>query len=420
MKLRILSIPLFLVLALLFCGCEKEKIDNTDQDHPIQLTVTKPGRNVILEWTATNISNFENYVLVRSTEPIDDPLEPIGAFATVEDFEENTFEDTAFPLAEKVYYKVYAKVGDRFLFSPTVPIEFDVKLLDLRATRTAYAEESDVLFLYDNNMQTIFSFDVEAGEITNELTEQNVFDYVMDAGDVGEGPELILSPNGSNQIAIYDDELNFKTSQSFNASIVDIEIGEGVIVIGKNSFNATIDILNRSNLNSLGTVSGSEQFDRRLKLLPSGNKTLVEIGFDGVFKYTFNSNWGLTSIQNETLFSNPLQEIAASSDGVHFIPNLEGNVFGENLNSLGTVNAPSTNFSQEYIFSKDGTKVYAFNFSPGEIIEFSFPELEILREVPLNYSPMKAYQREDGQFVIVGLVLNAFPQKTFVDVLDLQ
>ena len=84
------------VLALLsFCACEKEVIDNTDKNFPIDLTAESLGQLTKLTWTPTNISTFEEYLIVRSSDSIPTGIEPTNnqIIARIDDYEEATFTD---------------------------------------------------------------------------------------------------------------------------------------------------------------------------------------------------------------------------------------------------------------------------------------------------------------------------------------
>ena len=411
-----------LSVALFFAACKKEKVDNTDQAYPIELSLSKPGRNVVLNWTKTNISDFESYLLVRSTDPIEDTPEPVGIFQTIDDFEENTFEDTAFPLSEKVYYKVYAKVGDRFLFSPTVAIEFDVHLLDFQVSRTVFDAESGRFFMFENQFRKIYKYDLESEELVEVLEDQSAFDYIMAVGDAGEGTELFLARNGDFQVKIYDaDNFDLKSVFSAGSSISGIEVGQGVFMLSTSDFFTPFRVYDRLTQNLVEGSDLAQGFDYRIKRMPGDDRVIVGASSDDeLVVYKFNDNWQITDEMSAFFLASPLLEIEVSPDGKHFIPSLEGQVFDLELNLVGVVSpSSSSSFAQDYLFSADGTKVYAFLFSPGKMVEFSFPELEELRTIDLNYTPVSAFLSKEGKILVVGWAVDGFNVKTYVDVLDL-
>jgi hypothetical protein len=196
-------------------------------------------------------------------------------------------------------------------------------------------------------------------------------------------------------------------------------VGEGVFLTATSHFSTPLAIYDRSTLNQIETLNFSNGFDRRLKMLPGGGRRLAEVNFEQVLLYDFNQNWQVVETKSNALFTNPLLEIVAAPDGKHFIPNLEGLVFDMNLEVVGEVSTTNQLFFQDYLFSADGSKVYAFNFSPGRILEFSFPDLEEIRTIDLNYNPIKAYLSNDGELIMVGLVPDFIQQKTIVDILKL-
>ncbi|MCU0349112.1 MAG: hypothetical protein MUC59_19390, partial [Saprospiraceae bacterium] len=220
MEIRQYSSAFFCLLLLLatFSSCKKEDIDNGDQGFPLTLTAEKPDRNVLLTWTATKNSDFEAYVVVRSLSPtIDDEAPASGVIETIEDYNTNIFVDKTVPFVEDVYYKVFAKIGGRFLASPTIHVRNDVKLLDMVINRSVFDKENDLAYFFDSAKNSVFKYNYSVGKVVDTLELPGAFDVRMAIGNHGNGNELYIYRSGNFSLDIYNaDNLNFITSISTN------------------------------------------------------------------------------------------------------------------------------------------------------------------------------------------------------------
>jgi len=172
MKIRIIFI--WAALLLLVSSCK--------DDEPKTLTLHTPQQvdNVItLNWEQANISGFQYYMVMRSSDQqhydvINDIATPTSdAFRK----EITSFDDRTYPLGiDTLYYKIMA-VGNETLSSKNVcyPIENPVKFLKEQVRDMYYVKESNKfsVLLYDNPSYQIKlkTFDLKTGQFSsNEAT----------------------------------------------------------------------------------------------------------------------------------------------------------------------------------------------------------------------------------------------------------
>ena len=168
---RISKVALLLSTLFVFVlSCQKEEINNNDNAFPINLTGNQIGRAVQLNWDETKVSSFEEYIVVRSDQPIPADFEPTPfsnlVVANIDEFEENSFRDDSPLLAEVIYYQIYADVGDRFLKSNEIVIEYEITLLNIAPSVVEFNPDSDQLFIFDASTREIMSYNYKSKEVT--------------------------------------------------------------------------------------------------------------------------------------------------------------------------------------------------------------------------------------------------------------
>jgi hypothetical protein len=416
----------FLGFAILFSfciACKKEKVNDTDGGFPIELSVEKPGRNIQLNWTETKISDFESYIVVRSVSPIpDNPTPPSGTIANISDYKTPSFEDTSFPFAETIYYKVYVKIGERFLYSPTVKFTNSIKLLNFAASRAIFDEENGLAYMFDGNKSRLYKYDYLTEKLLDSLTFSGVFDVKMAVGNHGNGNELYVAPNGNFSIDIYNaDNLDFKTSMPVNGFVLSIASGNNdLLYVSTDNWQNSFAVYQRSTKQfKSGDSSFSGGGETNLKVMSADGLTVLSSTFNNVIKYKISAqgiiiDFNFANFQNS--FFGIVQEVALSDDRQFFIPEITGTVMNKNLETVGTLSSNNNFFIFSATdFSAAGDKIWGIRSSPNELLEFSFPGISQTSTLTLGYQPV--WMRNDGNdLIIIGLANDGIGiTKTIVD-----
>ncbi len=408
-------------------ACKKEPIDNNDNGYPIQLTAEKPNRNIVLNWSETKVSNFLNYVIVRSTNPIPDDPTPTGnIIATIDDYRTISFEDATFPFTEFVYYKVYAKIGDRFLSSPTVKFENNINLIDIQVSRVLYDTENDVVFLFDPNKNNLYQYDYKNGEIKEKLNFPGVFDLRLALGDHGNGKELYVALSGSTDIRIYNAEsLDLITTMNVGGNVFSIASGDNdLLYVATDNWQRSFSVYQRSTkLLKSADNNFAGNGDAVMKAVSDDGLTVINVSFNIVVKYKISSQGQILDISNTFLngnFFGAIQNIPASNDAQFFIPDITGTIMNLDLGVHANLSTNSFLFFSDIIFSENDDRIWGLQANPSEIIEFSFPTVIENKRLPLNYQPVRAIQ-DSGEIIVVGLVFDGLGgAKTIVDRLQIE
>lgn len=420
-RLTQIIVLILIGFAASFWGCKKEPVDNSDKDYPIQLTASQVDGDVVLEWTKTNISNFESYIILRSTDSIPDAqTPPLLDIKTIDDFETNSYKDGTLVLSEKIFYKVYVKIGDRFLFSPTVAVPISVNLLNLTPSNATFNKELHKVYIYDGATFKVYAYDYDAGVITDTLTINLAADPVMETGNSGQGEELYLATAGQTSLKVFDAQnLDLKTS---------INVTGGIYAVAPSSddwlYTITGDWSNnlriyRRSTGALYTSNvGGSASSPRLKLFPGSNRELAIADFGGLRRKLYNDSGGIIESAEFSFGLSPMTKIEISPDGNFILADFQGNIFDKNMTIIGFL--PSVTFAgiTASVFSKDGSKIFAFRSSPATMETFSVPGFQLLETTPLSYDVVNAYRDED-RLIVVGRTFTGGSVKSIVDVIDL-
>ncbi|MBK8563169.1 MAG: hypothetical protein IPN76_07415 [Saprospiraceae bacterium] len=423
---------LFPVLGLAIClcclqSCKKESIDNGDNGYPIQLTSEQDGRNVILKWTATKTADFQQYIVVRSSSPIpDDPTPTAQNIANLDDYKTSSFVDKFVPLSESVYYKVYVKMGDRFLFSPTVEVESDIKLLHIQPNRVLYDTEHHRVFLFDGNRNKLYRYNYETEKLEDSLFFSNTFDLRMALGNHGSGDELYLAPNnGSSDIKIYNpDNFDAITSINVGSFVYSIASGNnGFLYVSADNWQRSFSVYKRS---TKQFVSGDSSFsgfgDSSVKVLSSDGFSVIQTASNQIIRHEINAQGQITDNNFtfiQTSFFGVLPNIVSSDDYQFFCFDIAGNVLNSDLDMVGTLSSAEFLFFNDVAFAADNSRVFGIT-NAGEFVEIGLSSFNVDKRASLGYSPLRI-DRDGDKLLVVGLVFDNFGfAKTIVDELDIE
>lgn len=423
---------LFPVLGLAIClcclaSCKKESIDNGDNGYPIQLSFETDGRNIVLNWTETKTSDFEQYILVRSTNPIpDDPTPSAQPIANLDDYKTTNFKDNFVPFSESIFYKVYVKMGGRFLFSPTVEVKNDVKLLPIQPNRVLYDTANDRVFLFDGKLNTLYRYNYETEEIEDSLFFANTFDLRMALGNHGNGDELYVATNGSStNLKIYN-PANFESITTMNVGSIIFSIASGnngFLYLATDNWQRSFAVYKRSTKQFVSGDSGFGGFgDSNIKVVSSDGFKVVQTASNQVIRYDLNAQGHIADnefafVQNS--FFGVLQDIASSDDHQFFCFDVAGNILNNDLDLVGTLSSAEFLFFNDVAFAADNSRVFGIT-NAGEFVEIGLSSFNVDKRASLGYSPLRI-DRDGDKLLVVGLVFDNFGfAKTIVDKLDIE
>lgn len=421
--LKKVTIFSFCLLLSLFFACKKEQVNNNDGGFPLQLTAQQDGRNVVLDWTETKVSSFEEYIIVRSTEPI--PVDfvptPFSQFVIerLDEFEDNQFIDNSPLLAERIYYKVFADIGDRFLQSEEVIVEYEVTILNRIPTRIAHNPDTDLLYIYDGALIEILAYNYVTNENGGKVGT-NSSQPSFCAGNNGNGEELYVV-NTSTSLKVYDAftlELKETITPASNIFMRQVATNNnGHLYIYTDNFSNNIKVIDVNSESIVGNFSSNIN-NPRLFMLDEAKNELVVVGNFEIELIDFDNNGNIESESQTNTNSFPTNNggFGVSSDNQFFMPYVDGSIYDENLNN--TNNLSSTNsFFEDFAFSSDGTKIFAADNNFLRVQQFSFPDLQLEETYNFSYFINRIFE-DDGSLIVVGTLNDFTGTKTIIETIN--
>ncbi len=410
-----------MVLLLLFCySCEKEVIDNTDKNFPIELTSEVKGSLFTLSWTETNISTFNEYLVVRSFDSIPSSLQPSANIIVgrIDDLTESTFVDNSAPFETELHYKVYVDIGDRFLESPSVKVVQNILTFDFAAEKIIYSKEQDAFFLAQLSQGRVSRYDVASNKITHEISGiTNFRDFML--GNNGGTQELYISSQSNGLITIY----NAGNLAEINAFSVGREVyamannNRGLLFMSTDFSSESLRIIRRSDFSQAGSINTMvSSSERRLTMLNEATNELVEATSFEIMYYKIGEDGSVLEVrENRATNGTLLGKIVISPDKQNIIPYRTGTVFDTNLALKISPNIFSSSVSA-FAFNSAGDKLIAgFSFF-GFLQPVSFPSLieEEFVDVSMNSVQHLEPSNEEDIIYVVGFREVGFEIVSFI------
>jgi len=435
MATKISSFLFSILISILFFSCKKETPDVSSQD-AFNLSISQNGTILNHKWTQLNVSNFENYILVRALESI--PFD-YSASSEVAGFE--IIEELEYPSSinwneiivpdnnhTTFYYRVFAKLTDRYISSNEVSISISPNYLNFGYNHSGFIQHyhhPELKLVYFTTSDSIIAYDYIQGQISG-ATEKPFFGFLkFDFGKFnGENEIYFSSLNSNSKISIHDPislepEMLLQTNTSWIGNMTYDK--NDLFYLMKNKVDITI--VNRSEGEKLGQgscdlcVNHDEVFD--LALLSKTSKKL------GLFSETDPHEVAINILEfdddGEFILERPtirfwgarLQKIVFSPDRDHFIINRKGTVcdsVGNFVNTILPLDDNDRSF-QHFAFSNDGNTLYGLRKESshslsGQLIlrAFSFPDLQLQNEWYVNKGSRNVEMYADNEQLILASI----------------
>ena len=402
-------------------SCEKIEENNDDRRNPIELSIETNGNSITLSWTRTNVSTFEKYIIIRSSQPFPDEFTsptaiffPMEQIVSIEDIDENTYTDFGSVLSDKVYYRVFADIGDRFLTSGNVETDVNVDILPFLHSAVNFSPELDELFfIMESNAETAihkknYKTDVSSNK-TLSLSSSYYTKLFMVNNDNGE--ELFMSDDYENEFTKYDpSDISFQEQYYAGNDVYSIATSQsGLICATTDDYQGSIHVYTPGNNLSPKKHNYSTYYSGRLVASVSDSENeFIEAGTNELHYYNFSSAGNLITHISSFVNSSSLgAQIAVSPNNEYFVTHRNGVIYNKDLSVFKTLSTENNNgFFRDFVFSADGNKLYAIDAFTEKILVYSFPELEVEREVKMGYNPLQLFI-DEGKLIVIGTGFDA-------------
>ena len=404
--LRTLGYTSLLIAAIIYGGCEDDlNVSPGPPVYPLEINVISSNSSVKLTWTEATVSTFEEYIIVRSIDSIPDTPEPEldGGQQIIERIDQReitTFTDFSAPIENTLYYKVFAKIGERFLISPTVKADLSFQVIDLRADAVAVMKDKDKFIAFDRILDVLFRYDYVSGEIEEQVFA-NYNQPIIRTGFHNGAEEIYIYDRFSSTIQIYSAEtLNQVGFIATSLGIIDMTYSDGFLFIVQD--NVTLAVYRRSSGTRLAQLSTDFSPDKDLHVISSedGVITLFEVLQTHVNRYRFDGT-SLTRTGESSPISGTSQLISAMRPGgSEVVAYSTGRIIEDDLDASRVVSG-TPQFFNMYDFTAEGNyfAASAFNGNQPELRIYSTEEdYSLERTIPLSQIPFHLFTDNDGLF----------------------
>ena len=352
MKRCLIHFTLIGLLCLTISACDKEQLTEDDDVYSISLIAEIIDNQVVLDWTATPISNFEGYVIFRSRDSIPDK-ETLAEYEglvwdQITAIDSTRWVDLQPEATESLYYKVVVKFADRLILSPTVRLDFEVTYLDMVYDKVYNIQNSNLLIGYDAYQKTFQTYDY----VNNE---------VLHTGSLYGDFRKISTAHYQNKpviVAVYSDivrffdvvDLDFVASFQIGEEVRSIDIDDDFIyIVVRNSGYPSLEIRSIHDFSMLKRHIIYDAWQTKVTVYNNQNEILLTNN-DKLWHLQISPTGEIETIEEKevdldgTLFDHA----ALSPDRQYFVINNYGGVFDLSFNKLGSVETPS-NFPPVFV-----------------------------------------------------------------------
>jgi len=425
MKLHSLPIVVTLCFCLAWQGCEDDNINPGPFTFPIDLQASTASSNVSLTWTQATVSSFEEYIVIRSIDPIPDTPEPEVTgnqviIERVDEADENSLIDFATPIVETVYYKVYADVGDRYLMSQTVQAQQDLQLIDYRVDVVEPDPDRNELIGFDRSFDVLFVYDYENKEVKTQRTWSLNNPILRHGSFNGTDEVYVIDQNQSTLYVFRRSDLTLLKQYSTGSIVSDFFFSNGLFFIALS--NGTIEVRNRSNYSRLSDRFGAASGTRVLHKTEEngGNVKFVEVAFNAVVNFMWNGS-SIQQLESRIDIGGSSQLFTAfHPEHTEMIINNAGRVLAADLGDIGTLGS-GLQFHNAMTYSDDGEVVATVGFvgNTNQLLFYSveqgYPEI---MSNELSFTPVKMWG-DNGKIYACTVVFSNGGVRSVINMYDL-
>lgn len=402
---------------VIWTSCEKIEANDDDKINAMELSIEANENTITLSWTRTNVSTFERYVIIRSPEPFPEEFTapngitfPMEEVASIEDIDENIYDDFASVLSDKVYYRVFADIGDRFLSSGSVEADIALDVLPFQHSVATFSPELDKLYFVEDNTTQLKlhtkNYKTNASSSwTLETINSYYFNIFMDNNTTEN--ELFISNDYNDEFKTYNPEgITYKKTYYPNYDTYSIATSpSGLICAAVDDYNGSIHIYTSGNSSPIQRHNYSTYYSvRRIASISNTDNEFVEASSNSLHHYKFSEGGNLITHTTAAIGSSSLNpKITVSPDKQYFLAHRNGVIYNKDLSVFKSLDNQNSNiFYRDFTFSENGEKLYAIDAFSQKILVYDFPSLELNKEVKLGYSPLQLFT-DEGKLIVTGI-----------------
>jgi hypothetical protein len=325
-----------------------------------------------------------------------------------------------------LYYKLYVKLGTRFVESETQSVELNNFLVEGQPNSINYYPDSNWLVITNSGGGSISK--IEVIDFVNKrvvATKSNIpltnIDYTGSCigRNANDELEYYYWPSNSNFFSYSLPDLTQKQAVSTSLTAFSlVSNNKGLLFTTQYDYDNSFTTRRGTDFSIVRGVYRSNYYEHRtLMMLDPATNLILESGPYSLMSYNVNSTTGtlsnIVSKSTDYYYTLP-QEMVRSHDKKYIIPQRDGKIYNLSLDLYKEI--PTTGNAsipyQDYAFSKDDKFVYTLSQSPfffnaSVIQKFSFPEMEFIDSKAIeNVSASRLFSAPDGGIIFIGTQVN--------------
>lgn len=386
-----LSVVFLLLIGALSCQKVEDTSVENSANHAFNLTAKTYGYGILINWTASNFENFNQYQIVRSKNPLPASYEPtIVPGIVVENQETNSYLDKEeILLSEALYYTLFVKRTDGYEKSEQVFVTTNFRKVDFDNTeiRMIFNPKNDLLYALNRSGsdELLKVFNAQSGELIAEDTLENNYNPAFTFGQM-EGEDVLFVTS------IFEEGYEIRDARTLT---VKAHQEKNDLLFGNLTFDKGFLCYKESSWRVFRADDGSNYFnfpgqEGGIHLFTIGQEDLqfVSIGENRLEYLKLDTMGNIRGFASKPTLSNPTVGYAVSPNGQYFFGDEDGNYFDKTMLSLGQLDIGNEEDKfVDFAFSEDGNYIFAIaDNGTNQLKKYAFPSLSLEREYTLSYS----------------------------------
>ena len=299
-----------------------------------------------LSWNAVNVTDFREYIILQSVDVIpDSPIPVVNSTTTVvkriDDADITTHAGINILFSPRTCYKLYAAIGERFLYSPTVCVDKGITLLPGFYDRVDHEPGQQEIVMYDRNDNMLSTYTLGGTVINKSVGETFFSNPSIDVSTYNGIQNVFISDQSQLTIKRYNlPNLNSGFSKGFNAGIDALTSYGPYLFAVLNSSFSSFQVLNRNTLTAFDTRDGNTlEFGRTLAVFPGDSLIVLEVGLSNTNRYVINDAGKIIKEDQYPIAvsQSNLQGSTAQGENI-FITGFRGTIFNNAAQVVGELN----------------------------------------------------------------------------------
>lgn len=419
-----ISFLLFMGLYLI-SGCQLDDTACSSSDPALTLHAEQNLSLITLSWDPVNVTGFKEYIILQSTTEIPNtPTPEVNTETTIlkridnREIHSVSVSNTLF--AERLCYKLYTSVNDRFLYSSTICLDQDFTLFNGFNDRVGHEDGLEKLVMFDR--------------ISSRLS---IVDYITETIDVTKDDNNLSFPiievstfQGTTHVFSYDQsparlfkykfpELTTVSNKDFGTVLFSAVIHDQYIFVSVDDFGKNFQVLNRNNFNIIDFRTGTTG-NRNIAVFDGDPLIVIEISESIMWKYTIDQTGKI--LTSEQLFNGVSQlstQNTTASNGTYFIGGRLGDIINKEGEHVGFITSGINSINLMNRFSPDQKKVVSIvsNNVKNTLDISDVSALPLLSKIESYDLPQATYSDvivEDNIIYVIGVTFKSGLSQTFI------